>query len=254
MAFQKRTYVGKGKWYIREYGAAAPLAFIGNVSEATFNHEESKQSLPDYTESGGGEYDSIRRIDAVTLQLTKWDILNPENLARLVRGTASAATSLTPIVDEEHIAYQGGLVVLDRIPDPEAAMTVTGAGSAAYEDGVDFIRTPAGFEVVTTADGGSITDASDTFASYTPLASDTVEALTVSGKRYELFFEGLNEADSDRPVLITVHLFKPGAATAMSWISQEFLSGPFTGDVLKDTSITGDSLSKYYKVKSARPV
>lgn len=253
MSFTKRTYVGKGKWYIREYGAAAPLAFVGNVSEATFNHEESKQSVPDYTESGGGEYDSIRRIDAVTLQLTQWDILNPDNLARLIRGTASAATSLTAIVDESHTAYQGGLVVLDRIPDPDVTMTVTGVGSPAYTEGDDFIRTGAGIEIVTTADGGAIADASTIEVSYTPLASDTVEALTVSGKRYELFFEGLNEADSDKPVLISVHLFKPGAATAMSWISNEFLSAPFTGDVLKDTTIVGDSLSKYYKVKSARP-
>jgi hypothetical protein len=252
MAFQKRTYVGKGKWYIKEYGAEAPLLFVGNVSEATFNHEETKVSVPDFTESGGGEYDSVRRIDAVTLQLTKWDILNPDNLARLLRGSVTAQTSLTPIVDEAHTAYQGGLIQFDRIPDPDVSITVTGPGSAAYTT-ADYTRTPAGILIKTTAEGGNIADETEIEISYTPLASDTVEAMTVAGKRYTLVFEGLNEADEDRPVLINVHLFKPGVATAMSWISNEFLSAPFTGDVLKDTSITGPTLSKYYKVTSARP-
>lgn len=254
MAFTKRTYVGKGKWYIKEYGASAPLLFVGNVSEATFNHEETKVSIPDYTESGGGEYDSVRRIDAVTLQLTKWDILLPDNLARLIRGTHSAQASLTPIVNEAHVAYQGGLIQLARIPDPDESLTVTGAGSAAFTEGEDYTRTPAGIVITTTADDGSIADEAALEISYTPLASDTVEALTVSGKRYTLLFEGLNEADEDRPVIINVHLFKPGVATAMSWISQEFLSAPFTGDVLKDTTIVGAALSKYYKVISAQTV
>lgn len=254
MAFTKRTYSGKGKWHAREYGVASPLMFIGNVSEATFNHEESKVSIPDFTEPGGGEYDSIRRIDAVSLSLTQWDVLDPANLARLIRGTASASSVLTPIVNESHIAYAGGLIVLDRIPDHGAAVTVTGAGSAAFDEGVDWIARPSGIEIVTTADGGSIADEAELDISYTPLASDTVEALTVSGKRYELFFDGLNEADSDRAVQIRVHLFKPGAATSMSWISQEFVNAPFTGDVLKDMTKVGDGISKYYNVRSARPV
>lgn len=251
MAFTKRTYVGKGKIYIKEFGADAALLFIGNVSELTFNHEESKQSVPDFTESGGGEWDSIRRIDAVTLQLTKWDILLPANLARLVRGTASAADSVTPIVDEAHTAFEGGLIQLARIPNPDAALTVTYLGSPALVEGADYVRTPSGIEVVV---GGNLADEDPVEISYTPLASDTVEALTESGKQYQLVFEGLNEADSDRPVVINVHKFKPGAATAMSWISQEFLSAPFTGDVLKDTTIVGSNLSKYYKVTAARPV
>lgn len=200
--FQKRTFIGKGKWRARDYDTAGPLMLMGNISEATFTHEQTKIAVPDYTEAGGGDYDAIRPINSVGLAITQWDILVPENLVRLTRGTSSAATSLTPIVDESHTAYQGGLVVLDRIPNRDEAMTVTGVGSPAYAEGEDYTRTAAGLEIITTADGGSIVDASTIEVSYTPLASDTVEALTTVGKKFELFFEGLNEADSGRPVFI----------------------------------------------------
>lgn len=251
MAFTKRTYVGKGKWYIKKYGAAAPLAFVGNVSEATFSHEENKISVPDYTEPGGGEYDSLRRVNSVSLQLTKWDILVPESLVRLLRGTASAQTSLTAIVDEPHVAYVGGVVQLLRIPNNAVSITVKdSAGTVTYTEGTDYVRTLSGVEIIS---GGTITDASTIKVSYTPVASDNVEALTIAAQSYSLLFEGLNEASDGSAVLINVHRFRPGVPTSMSWISQEFLSAAFAGDVLKDTTIVGTSLSKFYNVNTARP-
>lgn len=251
MAFQKRTYVGKGRWHLREYGAAAPLLFVGNVSEATFSHNENKVGVPDFTTASGGEYDSVRRIDTVTLALTEWDVLNVANLARYTRGTATAATVLTAITNEAHTAYLGGLIPLNRIPNNAVAMVVTDtAGTTTYTEGTDYLRTPSGIEIP--ASGSAITEAQTVHIDYTPVASDTIEALTTAGKQYQLFFEGLNEADSGRQVNITVHKFKPGAATAMGWLSQEFLSAPFEGDVLKDTSIVGAGLSPFYKVSVAR--
>lgn len=251
MAFIKRTYAGKGKIYIGPYGGAGPLAFVGNVSELTFTHEESKVSVPDFTQSGGGEYDSIRRVDAVGLSMTQWDILKPAELARATRGVASAQTTTTPIVSEAHTAYPGGLIVLARIPDHSASITVVDAGTGGYAETTDFIRTPSGIEIVT---GGGITAATPVLISYTPLASDNVEALVTSGMRYKLHFAGLNEADSDRPVLLDVHQYKPGVAASLGWIGTEFLSMQTAGDVLKDTSIVGDSLSKFYRVRYASPV
>lgn len=251
MAFTKRTYVGKGRVHIGPYGGAGALAFIGNVSELVFAHEESKISVEDFTEAGGGEYDAIRRVTAVTLTKTMWDILDPTNLARAVRGLASLQSSLTPIAGETHIAYRGGLIPLDRIPDHGEEITVSDIGTTSYNEGTDWVRRPSGIEVLS---DGAIDDESELLFDYTPLASDTIEALVTTGQKYRLFFEGLNEADSGRPVLIDVHKYSPGVAQSLGWIGSEFLSMQTAGDVLKDTSIVGDSLSKFYRVRAARPV
>lgn len=253
MAFTKRTYSGKGRVSIGAYGIPGPLLPVGNVSELTFNLEEGKVSVEDFTQPGGGEYDSIRRVNAVTLAMTKWDILLPLNLEMAVRGITSAQNSVIAIVGEPHVAYKGGLIVLDRIPNHAVAITVTDDAEPPVPlvEGVGYIRRPSGIEIL---DPGPVADATDILVSYTPLASDTVEALVASGKKYRLFFEGLNEADSDRPVLIDVHQYKPGVAQSLGWISSEFASMQTAGDVLKDTSIVGDNLSKYFRVRSARPV
>lgn len=246
----KRTYSGKGKVYVGPYGGTGALGFVGNVSDLTFEHSETKSSIPDFTGPGGGEYDSIRRVDAVTLSSTSWDILAPTELARNLRGATSAQESVTPVVAEAHTVYKRGLVVLARIPDHSQTLTVVDAGTGGYVEGTDYIRTPAGIAILAS---GNIADETAIEVSYTPLISDTVEALTGAGSMYRLVFEGLNEADSDRPVVIEVHKFKPGVPGSMSWLSQEFLSMQTPGDVLKDTSIVGDALSKFYRVRIARP-
>jgi hypothetical protein len=246
----KRTFSGKGKVHVGPYGGGGPLGFVGNCSDLTFEHTENKTSIGDFTTPGGGEYDSIRRVDAVTLSSTRWDILDPTELSRSLRGTASEQSTTTPIVSEPHTAYKGGLIVLSRLPDHSQTITVVDAGTGGYVEGTDYLRTAAGITVLT---GGNIADEATLEISYTPLISDTVEALTSSGETFRLVFEGLNEADSDRPVVIEVHKFKPGVPGSMSWLSQEFLSMQAPGDVQKDTSIVGDALSKFYRVRIARP-
>jgi hypothetical protein len=253
MSFKKRTYSGKGKIYIGPYDGDGALAFIGNCSSLTFNHNESKISVPDFTTSGGGEYDSHRRIDAVTLDLAKWDILLPANLARATRGKATEETSTSEITNESHKFYPGGLIPFKRIPNPDETVTVTDAGSPSqgtYNEGTDYERTPSGIVGLSSsmkAAGSAIT------VSYTPLKSDVVEALAETGKTFRLFFEGLNEADSDRPVLIDVHRYKPGVAQSLGWISNEFLSMETSGDVLADPTVTTPGLSRFYRVRYAQP-
>ena len=253
MSFQKRTYVGKGRIYIGPVDGSAALAFIGNVSELTFQHNENKVGVPDFTRSGGGEYDSLRRIESVELSMAKWDILLPANLARATRGAASANTSTTAISGEAHTFYPGGLVPFARIPNPDSTVTVTDAASpaeGAYVEGTDYERTKSG---IVGLDGSSKTPGSAITVSYTPLAEDVVEALVQSGMTYRLFFEGLNEADSDRPVLIDVHRFKPGVAQSLGWIGAEFMQAQTAGDVLADASITTEGLSRFYKVRYQQP-
>lgn len=246
MAFQKRTYLGKGRVLVGPYAQDAAMVFVGNCSQLDMSVEEAESTVEDFTEAGGGEYDSIRRITAVNLAITKWD-LSPANLARALRGsTATVAT--TPVSNEAHTGFQGGSIVFNKTPDPAEAVTVADAGSGAYTENTDFRRTASGIEVIT---GGAIADETALQISYTPIGGDLIQALTTAGQKFKVVFEGLNEANDGRPVIIKCHCVRFGAPQNLQWISSEFASMAIAGDVLKDTAISTPGLSKYFNVEMA---
>ena len=85
--------------------------------------------------------------------------------------------------------------------------------------------------------------------SYVSKAHNAVEMLTNSGDEYRLVFEGLNEASSDDPVLVTMHRCKFEPTSGLGFISDDFGSLSLAGDVLKDPAITAAGLSKFAKVE-----
>lgn len=246
----KQTYLGVGKVYLKRHGSTDPMLFVGNVSQLDLAPEEDEQSVRDYTQGGGGKYDSVRRVSAVGMTMTQWD-LSGVNLARALRGTTSTLAT-APIADEAVVGYLGGLVELARLPDPTVAMTVTNTGGVTtYVEGDDYERTAGGIVVL---EAGDITDGQALEVSYTALATDVVEALTESADNFRLVFEGLNEAESGNPVIVRIHRVKFGPLQTLPLIGDGFASITVSGDVLADTSITGAGLSRYFKIERATAV
>ena len=81
---------------------------------------------------------------------------------------------------------------------------------------------------------------------YTRAAADVVQALTNSGKEYELVFDGLNEARSGKRTRVTAHRVKIGAAQSLALIGEEYAALEVTGKLLKDTTKTGVGISQYF--------
>lgn len=244
----KQTYLGVGRVSLAKYGSTDPLLFVGNVSQLDLAPEEDEQSVTDYTQPGGGKYDSVRRIKAVGLTMVQWD-LSALNLARGLRGSTSTLATDT-IADEVVTARLGGLVELARIPDPADTLEVTNsAGSTTYVEGTDYERSAAGFVPLST---GTITEAQSLKASYTALETDVLEALTSSSDSYRLIFEGLNEAESGTPVIVRIHRAKFGPLQNLPLIGDAFASITISGDCLSDPTITGAGKSKYFKVERAK--
>ncbi len=79
-----------------------------------------------------------------------------------------------------------------------------------------------------------------------------MQALTTSGKEYELYFEGLNEARSGKPVTVQAYRVKLGAAQALSLIGEDYAALEMTGKLLKDTSKSGVGVSQYFRVEITR--
>lgn len=88
------AYMGKGVVTLQE-GAGAPVD-IGNVSSLAFSINENTINLPNYRTPGGGSYASVKRIDTVEVSMTLHD-LSPSNLAMVLFGTATSASSVATI-------------------------------------------------------------------------------------------------------------------------------------------------------------
>ena len=84
--------------------------------------------------------------------------------------------------------------------------------------------------------------------SYTPVAEDIIQTLTTAAQTYTLVFDGLNEAQSGKPVIITMHKVKFSPTSAFDVIGDDFAGLEMTADLLADTTITTSGLSQYMKI------
>lgn len=297
------SYLGVGKIYLREIGAALGFLEVGNCSALTFGVTEEEKKLKDYTSAGGGTRNSVKRIDTVTASFTMHDI-NAANLARALYGTVGAVTSAA-VTDEAHTAYPDALVALTNMPAASPAPVVAGfpdattaATTTAYAlgdyvvpaapNGYAYKATTAGTSAGSaptwpTVIGATVVDGTVTWTcagktapaadvdyevrgagvyvlpdviieggvpwevSYTKAATDYVEALTSSGKEYEMIFDGLNEARSGKRAKVQAYRVKPGALQQLGLIGEEYAGAEVSGEVLQDSTKTGAGISKYFR-------
>lgn len=235
------SYIGVGKVFMREAGAAAAMLEVGNCSALSGNITEDVKELKDYTQQGGGTYNEVRRVESVELTATMHDF-SAENLARALFGSSSAI-SVTPIVDESHTAYVGGFIPTNY---PAAGAIVVKEGMATLAEDTDYTLTPGGIIVKA---GGALADGNTALLSYTPAAGKEVQALIASAKEYEIFFSGLNEARSGKAVTFHGFRWKMGAAQALALIGDDYGALEVTGKLMKDTTKNGVSVSQYFKVQ-----
>jgi hypothetical protein len=238
-------YLGSGKIYARVAGAAAGLMELGNASKLELAVKEDKQKLKDFSKPGGGTYASVSRISEATLQMTLND-LNKTNVARAVFGTESAVSGAT-VVDEAVVAYKGAIVPLLH-PNPTAVTVTNDAASTTYVANVDYEVRAGGIFIIA---AGAIVDAAALKVDYTYAAYDKVEAMTSSSVILELHFEGLNEANSGKPVIVDVYRAQLSPTKALSLLGDKFADLQVEAEVLADTSKTGVGISQYFRAKLA---
>ena len=122
------NYIGKGSIYIGQSGSLVP---VGNCSALQLGIEEEKKTLSDFENAGGGTVETVSRITGATLSMTLHNI-SPGNLAIGLRGETTATAGAT-VTDEAHAnVFVGSLVLLDRIPNPSAALTATHGVTASW--------------------------------------------------------------------------------------------------------------------------
>lgn len=238
------SYIGKGKIYLKPFGTSAGYTAVGNASQLQANIAEDKKELQDFTSAGGGLYDSVTRISSVSTSITVHD-LSAANLAIALRGGASANATVTAITDESITGYAGLVPTARTINTAQSVVVTSDPAGTTYTEGTDYDVTAAGIIILS---GGAITNGTALLVDYTPVAEDIVQTLTTSAQTYSMIFDGLNEAQSGKPVIIYMHKVKFSPTSALDMIGDDFAGLEMAADVLADTSITTAGLSQYMKI------
>lgn len=238
-------YLGVGKLYARVAGAAAGLIDIGDASKLDLAVKEDKKKQMDSTKLGGGVRATVPRITEVTLSMTLND-LNKTNIARALFGSEAAVAGAT-VADEAITAYKGALAPLTHI-SPTAVTVTTDDAVTTYTEGTDYEVRPSGIYIMPT---GTIADAASLKVDYTHVAYDKVEAMTTGAITLELHFEGLNEANSGKPVVVDIYRAQLSPTKALSLLGDKFADLTVEAEVLIDTSKVGVGISRYFRVKMA---
>jgi len=240
------SYIGSGKIYLKIVGASAGLVHVGNCSSLKFNIANDKKKLKDYTKPGGGIYNSVTRIESVEAALSVHD-LSAANLAIALYGTASAIAA-GALVDEQLVGcYKGGFnKTLFPIDTTVAPVITSSPAGTTYVSGTDYTVTESGVEWLSTA---TFTDAATLLIDYTKKAGNAVEALLTSAQEYQLVFAGLNEARSGKAVSVEAYRVKFDPAQVLDLIGDDFGVLEIVGEVLKDTTKNGTTVSQYFHVQ-----
>jgi hypothetical protein len=238
-----KSFVGKGIVYIESDDGV--LIDAGNVTAFSYSAAEDKKELKNYRTAGGGNYNSLSRIDAVNISLTMSDF-SAENLSLGLFGAVTAVTAGTETDEPQTTPSDVSvdfLLPTDNMIDVDQAVTVTG-----YVEGTDFEKKAAGILVLA---AGSIPADTALAISYTRKAVDIVQAFVNAASDRRIVLDGLNEAQGGSPVLINIHRGKFGPAAETAFIGDEFGEITVAGDALQDTTIVTAGLSQYLEIKAA---
>lgn len=238
------TYFVSGKVYLRTYGDDAAFEFPGLVDQVSLGITEQVVSLPDRTQPGGGNYDQVRRIEAVNLTMNVREF-RPAMLARALFG-AQAAVEGNTVTDEEHVVTLGGFIPLAH-PGPYTNLSVTDDATSpgAIAAAGNYEVVPGGIQILEAA--ADIEDDDVIKVTYTHPAYVRVQALTSGAPELELVFVGENEARESSQVRVRIHRVRLGAAAEKQLLSaDDFGALQVQGEVLKDTTISAQGTSQYF--------
>lgn len=236
------SYIGKGKVFLAKRNEEK-LRFVGNCDKVELSISEETKDLKNCMQAGGGIVNSISRVDKVEIALNLFDY-SPMNLAMAMYGEASNVAG-GEIVGEEHIAYQGHLIKLAHSHIRQVVVT-DASNDTIYQQGADYEMLSSGIFI---NEQGRIENNTLLIINYRYVSTNVIQALVNSGDEYHFLFDGLNEAQSGKKVVLDIFKVKFTPASSLSFIGDDFGSLELKGIALADISKTGLGTSSYFTVE-----
>ncbi len=227
-------------------GAAEGFRPVGNVSELMISVSTTEF---EHRESCSG----VRGLDLVLTQEINaavsftMESINRENLALTLYGSSSAVATAS-VTDESHTAFLGLWIALDNIKVSSVAVTHI-SGTPVYTLGTDYNVNLETGSVLPIA-GGAILAAQELHIDYTYADQEDIQGVTFSAapERYARF-EGLNTADANKPVVVSLYRLSVAPLAELSLISDEVTQMVSESKLLADSfQLTG---SQYFNIRKA---
>ena len=238
---QDASLIGFGELFSRRYQSQEALLPWGNTTELKVSHTEEQQKLRNFI-TGSGNRNSVSQVTDVQVAFTVYD-LNPRNLALVGRGTIKGVAAGE--VQNEPQACEGvlgELIPFDNLPDLSVSPVIKTTGDVALAAGDDYLLTPYGIQVLSTA---KITSAG-VKCTYTKLKADVVHMLTTSASELEMYFAGLNTAQNGAPMPARLRRLKIGLVQEIQLSGTAFAALSVTGELLADPLVTASDMSQFY--------
>jgi hypothetical protein len=250
MARTVETFVVGGVVKMREAGTGVPFVDAGLVSTYQQSHETTTLRLGNTRTPLGGTFDKLERVESMNLALFFREF-NSINIANLLWADITDVPS-APVTDEVQIVQAGKTTMLNKMPLTITSVFDDATGLEEFDEDIDFKMTGAGIEVL---EGSALATAIGAAAdykvkiTYTCAAYDEIEALTNSGKEWEILFEGANAVGTKKRVNNLYFRVKFGIAESLDWISvEDFMGMQSNCEVLADATRSGAGVSPYMKV------
>jgi hypothetical protein len=222
-------------------GAAEGFVDVGNVSDLkvsfktdTLDHKESRtgQRLIDKRMTTGKTADAAFTLDS----------FSADTLGKAMFST-NTAVPLSASATESIVARLGKVVPLSKIKVNTVVVKNAG-GSVTYLEGKNYTIDEAAGSIYffTTAEAtaqsavAQITDAATCDITLKYAAQTLIETFQNSETEYTLRFEGLNTAQDNSPVIVTIWKFRPNPLKDLSLITNDLNKFEMDGAVLMDTS------------------
>lgn len=220
----------------------APMRDLGDVEVLKFAHRNNQQVWKQHRRPGGGNLSTLDTPDGVSLdvQMQEW---TDENMAMTLQGKVIELPVET--VTGEVILLQPGSLCVTEFPGPtNIVLTKTDDSSDIPASAVTVspagVRVPDGSTVITAPTPATI--------AYTSTAARRIEPLVEAGEEYRLLFDGLNEAESNRPCIVEVRRWKAPPAEELALIDAENPGKLLAkGEVLADPDVPAGE-SPFYRI------
>lgn len=213
---QPKVFKGVGVMHAKRLGVAdAPLRDLGDVDVAKVAVRSNQMAWKQHRKPGGGNLATLNTPDGITLdvQMQEW---TEENQAMVLQGKI---VDLPPeTVTGEPIVLQPGGLTLTAFPGPKS-ITLTKTSDSTPIALSAVIVSAAGLTVP--KDSTVITAPTPATIAYTSTQATRIEPLVEAGAEYYLVLDGLNEAESGRPVIVEFWRWKAPPAEELALIDGE---------------------------------
>jgi hypothetical protein len=244
-----KYYVGQGRIYIASRDSSGQTSGFVEVGDADGLSINTSQNFLDYQESQTGNRNTVIHAVQSTDFAFSMNVQNidGENLRKAFYGS-NTVNSAGSVTDEAVTLYNGEMTPL-AYPGVSSVVVKIDAGVTTLVEDTDYTVDAVNGTVTILSGSTDVVAGTPEAAtiSYSYEANNVVEASVANQLDYIVRFEGINAADDNKPVLVTLHRVALDMSSTLDLIGSDVTSLSIGGKLLPDSG-KGVGESAYFKI------